>query len=53
MMDATMAKGGRDAGQTIDWIAAQHWCDGNVGMFGDSFQAMVQFAAAAEPSTRT
>jgi putative CocE/NonD family hydrolase len=47
VMDATMATGGREAGEIVDWIAAQPWCDGNVGMFGDSFQAMVQFAAAA------
>jgi uncharacterized protein len=33
--------------EIIDWIAAQPWSDGNVGMYGDSQQAMVQFAAAA------
>jgi putative CocE/NonD family hydrolase len=30
----------------LNWIAAQPWSDGKVGMFGDSFQAMVQIAAA-------
>ena len=33
--------------EIINWIAAQPWSDGNVGMYGDSQQAMVQFAAAA------
>ncbi len=33
--------------QIIDWIAAQPWSDGNVAMFGDSQQAMVQFTAAS------
>jgi uncharacterized protein len=33
--------------EIIDWIAAQPWSDGNVGMYGDSQQAMVQFAAAS------
>lgn len=47
-MDPSMETGGREAGQVIDWIAGQAWCDGNIGMFGDSFQAMIQFAAAAQ-----
>ncbi len=33
--------------EIIDWIAAQPWSDGRVGMYGDSQQAMVQFAAAS------
>jgi putative CocE/NonD family hydrolase len=33
--------------QLLDWIAAQPWSDGNVGMFGDSIQAQVQFQAAS------
>ena len=33
--------------EIIDWIAAQPWSDGNIGMYGDSQQAMVQFAAAS------
>lgn len=37
----------REAGQILDWIAAQPWCNGRIGMYGESFQAMVQFAAAA------
>lgn len=37
----------REASAVLDWIAAQPWCDGNIGMFGDSWQAQIQFAAAA------
>ncbi len=33
--------------EIINWIAAQSWSDGNVAMYGDSQQAMVQFAAAS------
>jgi putative CocE/NonD family hydrolase len=30
----------------IEWVAAQPWCDGNVGMVGISYFAMAQIAAA-------
>jgi uncharacterized protein len=30
----------------VEWIAAQPWCDGNVGMLGISYFAMAQIAAA-------
>ena len=36
-----------DAGILVDWIAAQPWSDGNVGMFGGSYEGWSQFAAAA------
>lgn len=36
-----------DAGVIVDWIAAQPWSDGNVGMFGASYEGWSQFAAAA------
>lgn len=35
------------ASEILDWIAAQPWSDGNIGMFGDSWQAQMQFAAAS------
>ena len=39
-----------DAGVIVDWIAAQPWSDGNVGMFGGSYEGWSQFAtAAAQP----
>lgn len=38
---------GPDGADTIDWIAAQPWCDGTVVMMGVSYSAHVQAAAAA------
>ena len=32
-----------DGEDTLTWIAAQPWCDGRIGMFGDSYLAAVQF----------
>jgi putative CocE/NonD family hydrolase len=32
--------------EILDWIASQTWCNGNIGMYGDSQQAWIQFAAA-------
>lgn len=39
---------GLDGADTIEWIAAQPWCDGRVAMTGVSYSAHVQTAAAAE-----
>lgn len=39
---------GRDCYDLIEWIAAQPWCDGNVGMLGISYYATAQVLAAAE-----
>jgi len=33
--------------EILDWIAPQPWCNGNIGMYGDSQQAWCQFAAAS------
>ncbi|MFJ3673522.1 CocE/NonD family hydrolase [Streptomyces sp. NPDC090106] len=38
---------GRDVYDTVEWIADQEWCTGKVGMAGNSYLAMVQWAAAA------
>ena len=35
-----------DGYDTIEWIGAQPWCDGNVGMYGSSYLAIVQWHAA-------
>jgi predicted acyl esterase len=32
----------------VEWVAAQPWCDGNVGMIGISYYAMSQLAAATQ-----
>ena len=46
VMNASFEVGAKEADEILNWIAAQKWCDGNIGMYGDSFQAMIQFAAA-------
>ncbi|WP_204079702.1 CocE/NonD family hydrolase [Mycobacterium riyadhense] len=38
----------RDMYDLVEWVAAQPWCDGNVGMIGISYFAMTQLAAAVE-----
>ncbi|WP_328836969.1 CocE/NonD family hydrolase [Streptomyces europaeiscabiei] len=39
---------GRNAHDVIEWLAAQDWCNGKVGMAGNSQLAMVQWQAAAQ-----
>jgi predicted acyl esterase len=39
---------GQDAYDVIEWVAAQPWCDGNVGMIGISYFGSMQILAAAE-----
>ncbi len=46
VMNASFEVGAKEVNEILNWIAAQDWCDGNIGMYGDSFQAMIQFAAA-------
>ena len=38
----------RDLHDLVEWVAAQPWCDGNVGMIGISYFAMTQLEAAVE-----
>lgn len=37
---------GDDAAALIDWIAAQPWSDGRVGMYGGSYEGFTQWATA-------
>jgi len=37
---------GADAAEVINWLAAQSWSDGRVGMFSGSYNAAVAWAAA-------
>ena len=39
---------GQDSYDFIEWVAAQPWCDGNVGMIGISYFGSMQVIAAAE-----
>ena len=45
IMNASFEVGAKEVNEIVNWIAAQNWCNGNIGMYGDSFQAMIQFAA--------
>ncbi len=36
-----------DGSDLVDWISAQKWCDGNVGMMGQSYLATIQFMNAS------
>jgi putative CocE/NonD family hydrolase len=47
IMDPSFEVGAEQADEILDWIAEQSWCDGNIGMYGNSWQAMIQFAAAS------
>ena len=42
---------GADAAGLIDWIAAQPWSDGSVGMFGGSYSGFTAWAAAKHMPT--
>ncbi len=35
-----------DGEDTLNWLVAQPWCNGRVGMYGDSYLAATQFYAA-------
>lgn len=36
-----------DGFDTIEWLAAQEWCDGNIGMMGRSYVGQTQWFAAS------
>jgi predicted acyl esterase len=36
-----------DGYDTLEWMVAQPWCDGNIGMWGDSYYGFTQWAAVA------
>jgi predicted acyl esterase len=36
-----------DGYDTIEWVVGQPWCNGRVGMFGDSYYGFTQWAAVA------
>lgn len=39
---------GKDGYDTVEWLAAQDFCDGNIGMVGNYFAGFLQLMAAAE-----
>jgi predicted acyl esterase len=44
--DAVFRDDADDGRTTVDWIAEQSWCDGNIGMFGGSAFAITQYLPA-------
>lgn len=36
----------RDGYDSVEWVADQPWCDGNVGMFGGSYSGATQYRAS-------
>lgn len=39
---------GKDGKELVDWISTQSFCDGNVGMIGESYLGWAQYATAAQ-----
>jgi uncharacterized protein len=46
--DVSMALEGCDGYDSIEWIASQQWCDGNVGTAGGSYLGLIQWITARE-----
>jgi len=46
-VDRVYADDAADGFDTLDWIAGQPWCDGNIGVSGSSAGATTAFAAAS------
>jgi uncharacterized protein len=38
----------QDAYDVVEWLAAEPWCDGHVGLIGRSYSGIIQYLAAAE-----
>ncbi len=48
VLNANAASEYDDGVDTVAWLAAQPWCDGNVGMYGLSYFGFTQLAAASQ-----
>ena len=48
LITPTQAVEGPDGYDTIEWLAAQPWCSGAIGMIGASYCSITQLMAAAE-----
>ncbi|MFH1651244.1 MAG: CocE/NonD family hydrolase [Chloroflexota bacterium] len=46
--DIMARKEQEDGYDVIEWLAQQPWCDGNVGMVGISYLAIIQYLVAAQ-----
>ena len=47
LMDPSLEAVAQEADEILNWIAAQPWSNGSIGMFGDSYEAQTQIAAAS------
>jgi predicted acyl esterase len=47
-IDMWSSREGRDGYDLVEWLAAQEWCSGKVGMLGNSALAMAQWRIASE-----
>jgi predicted acyl esterase len=45
-VDTVFRDDAEDGRITVDWVAAQDWCDGNIGTFGGSAFAITQYLLA-------
>ncbi|MFH1487950.1 MAG: CocE/NonD family hydrolase [Pseudomonadota bacterium] len=48
MFDIMATQEQEDGYDLVEWIARQPWCDGNVGMVGISYFAIIQYLVAAQ-----
>jgi uncharacterized protein len=46
--DTFLAQESPDGYDAVEWLAVQPWCDGNVGTYGGSYMARVQWLLAKE-----
>jgi putative CocE/NonD family hydrolase len=46
--DVSLSSEGRDGYDSVEWVAAQSWCDGNVGTAGGSYLGLLQWITARE-----
>src|SRR3972149_8402592 len=46
-LNPSFEAGAREIDGILNWIEGQKWCDGNIGMYGQSWQGQIQFSAAS------
>ncbi len=46
-LNPSFEAGAKEVDEILNWIASQKWCDGKIGMYGDSWQGQIQFSAAS------
>jgi hypothetical protein len=46
-LNPSFEAGAREVDEILSWIASQTWCNGNIGMYGDSWQGQIQLSAAS------